>query len=143
MALPTEALTYQFEKSHATVIYRAEHSAATDRVMPHLDVMVIDQYRYQREFSVRYRWEPGDSSNLYWEWQVYRHPGRRNAGKVSQCVAERFILKFLELTRYYPGLLFNAAGDHATDPTRPRCEGFVHLAEYLHDGYEFSVKLLR
>jgi hypothetical protein len=150
MKLPTEKLILSLDKSHASVIYKAELSAATGKIMPMLEVMVIDQYRYQREFSVGRHHEyhlpdsehPKGHTTTHWEWRIYRHPGRRNQGRVPRVVAERFILRFLELTQQYPGLLFNATGDHTTDKARPNCEGFVHMAEALHDGYEFSHKLL-
>lgn len=138
--LPTERIVYQLP--HASVVYTCELSAATGRVMPRLYVQAIDQYRFQREFIVQFRHEPGDSKDLYWEYHVYQHPGRRRVDKVSEYVARRFIIRFLELCRDHPALLFNNEGDHATNPHRPRHEGFVHMAEWLHRGTDLSVKLL-
>lgn len=138
--LPTDRIVYQFE--NASVVYTADFSLATDRVMPKLDVMVIDQYRYQRELSVAFRHEPGDSKKLLWEYHAYRHPGRRYIGTISKSVGQRFINRFLDLCENYPSLLFNRAGEHTSIANRPRAEGFVHLSEQLLDGWEFSVKLL-
>lgn len=137
MPLPTDRIVLSIDKAHASVVYTNEHSAATGRNMPKLYVQVIDAYRYQRELSVQLRWEPGNSKNLFWEYHIYRHPGYRYIGTISEAVATRFIERFLEQSQQYPTLLFNEASDR-----QARCEGFVHLAEKLHDGYELSVKLL-
>lgn len=140
MSLPTERIVFQLP--HASVVYTCEHSAATGRVMPKLYVQAMDQYRFQREFLVEFRHEPGDSKTLYWEYHIYQHPGRRHIEKTTKHRAERFINRFLELCKDHPSLLFNATGDHATDKGRPRHEGFVRMAEYLHRGAELSVELL-
>jgi hypothetical protein len=140
MKLPTERIVHQFE--NGCVIYTADHSQATGRVMPKLYVQSIDQYCYQREYNLGFRHEPGDSKKLYWESHIYQHPGRRSECKVSEEVAKRFILRFLDLCKNYPSLLFNKTGDHKENPARPRHEGFVHLAEILHRGVEPSVRLL-
>lgn len=127
--------TYEF--AHATVQYTENHSLATGKVMPRLYVQVIDAYSYQRELTVEYRHEPGDSKNLYWEYHIYRHPGRRRVEKVSQKVATAFIERFLHLCEDYPVLLFN---EGTID--RPRSDGFVRLAERLHDGEKLSAGML-
>ena len=133
-------IIHQFQ--HASVIYTEEHSAATDKVMPKLEVMCIDAYRYQRELTVQYRHEPGDSKNLYWEFHVYRHPGRRALGKVPEKVAKKFISRFLEFCEKCPALLFNKTGEHTTNVARPNSEGFVHLCERIHDSETISVDML-
>jgi hypothetical protein len=139
--IPTDRVVYQLP--HATVIYTRNHSLATGRTMPSLKIQAHDQYRYQRELSVAFRHRPGDSSDLYWECHAYQHPGRRNIQEnIPDSVARRFISRFLDLCASYPALLFNATGDHATDPGRPRHEGFVHLHDALLWGAELSVKLL-
>lgn len=142
METTLEREVFQFDKAHASVIYKVEPSAAIGGNRVSLEVMVIDQYRYQREFSLRFTYEPGNSANVRWEWHIYQHPSRRNDGIVSDGIAKRFIQRFLELCRDYPALLFNESGDHATDAARPRCEGFVHLAEALHLGAPLSVSTL-
>jgi hypothetical protein len=134
MNVPTERIVFQFD--NATVIYTAEHSAATGKVMPKLYVQAIDQYRFQRELIVEFRHEPGDSKKLFWEYHIYQHPGRRHVAKVSEYRATKFINRFLHLCKDYPDLLFNKSGD------RPRHEGFVFAAEFLHRGFDLSVRLL-
>ena len=137
------AKTFQFEKAHSTVQWKVFESAATGGTAYSLEVMVIDQYGFQREFSLAYRHEPGDSKDVYWESHIYQHPGRRHVIKrlgPSRC--EAFIKRFLMLCEKYPSLLFNETGDHAEDKARPRCTGFITLAETLHRGALPSVKLL-
>ena len=138
-----KAVTFQFEKAHATVQFKVADSVATGKTHYSLEVMVIDQYRFQREFSLSFHHEPGDSSDVHWESHIYQHPGRRHVLKhLGPKRCEAFIRRFLELCEKYPDLLFNAEGDHTTNKTRPRCEGFVSLAETLHRGALPSVKLL-
>lgn len=139
IVLPDKRTVHQFE--HASVVYTAELSAATGKVMPKLYVQAIDQYSFQRELSVGRIHEPGDSKKILWESHIYQHPGRRFVQNVSESVAKRFTDRFLELCETYPALLFNKTGDHSKDVARPRHEGFVRLAEMMHRG-EFSVKLL-
>lgn len=139
-ALPDAGVHYEFE--HCTVNYSCEHSLATNRNMPRLSVQAIDAYGYQREFSVSFHHEPGDSSKLLWEMRVYCHPGRRESEVISESVAKRFISRFLDLCDRYPSLLFNATGEHETNKARPRSEGFIHLCERLHRGEALSVNLL-
>jgi len=127
---------FQFNKAHACVIFKNERSAATGRKMPKLYVQVIDQYRYQREWTLQFRHEPGDSKKLYWESSVYHHPGRREVVRLGKAQAEKCIKKFLSMCQNYPELLFNEEGD------RPRCEGFVHFAELLHRGALPSATML-
>ncbi len=127
--------TFQFP--HATVLFSNDHSLATGQKMPKLYVQAIDQYRFQRELSVDFRHEPGNSSILFWESHVYQHPGRRHIVKLGKSQAEAFIIRFLELCEQYPSLLFNAE-----DSNRERHEGFVHLCERLHRGDMPSVNLL-
>lgn len=136
MSLPTERQLFQFP-GVGTVIYTCDHSSATGRPMSKLYVQVIDDYRYHRELTVEFRYEPGDSKNLRWEFHIYRHPGVRRIETITQGVAERFIERFLDLSANYPILLFNGRSED-----RATCEGFVHLADRLHAGYDFSVKLL-
>lgn len=136
MGFPTADKTFNFEQ--ATVTYRAIHSAATGKVMPKLHVQAIDQYGYQREFTVQFTYAPGDSKDLYWEYKIYQHPGMRNGAKCSQAVAVKFIERFLYLCESYPTLLFNE-----TDTRRPRAVGFVHLATTLYRGVPLSVRLIK
>lgn len=136
MPLPKESFkAWQFPQS--SVIFKCEHSAAVGKVLPRLEVMCIDQYRYQRELLVYFNHHEGK-----WEYHAYRHPGRHHIGHISERVAMKFMERFLEQVEKYPGLLFNDTGDHAADKSRPRCEGFVHLSERLLDGGEFTVKQL-
>lgn len=130
--LPIDHKVFQFEQ--ASVIYTAEHSAATGMVMPRLCVQAIDAYSYQRELYVQFRHRAGDSKDMYWEVHAYRHPGRRHIQEVSQAVAERFITRFLEICETHARLLFNSE--------LPRSTGFVRLSECLLDGAVCSVRLL-
>ena len=134
--LPTERKVFQFDQ--ASVVYTAEHSRATDLVMPKLYVQVIDQYGYQRELIVEFKHRAGDSKAHYWEMHAYRHVGRREIQELSKEVAERFILRFLDICEKHPIFLFN----HADASGSPRSGGFVHLSELLLDGEPCSVKLL-
>lgn len=139
--LPTERTVFQFEKAHACVIFTCDKDFnGTPR--PKLYIQAIDQYRYQRELSIEYRHEPGDSSKLFWECHAYRHPGRRHITQLSPAVAKRLIARILHLSAEYPSLLFNAQDNAADVHDRPRSEGFVHFHETLLDGAEPSVKLL-
>lgn len=137
-----EPVIYQF--NHATVIYKEEFSAATGKIMPSLHVQIIDQYRYQREFNVEYCHESGNtinkknpSQNCYWQYCIYKHPGRRYVDRIQPKVAKQFIERFLHLCKEYPTLLFNKENDRLA-----RHDGFVHMAELLHDGMSLSIKIL-
>lgn len=116
---------------HASVIYSEKESAATGKVMPKLEVQLIDFYRYQREWSIQFRHEPGNSKVLYWESHAYKHPGERHVARLSRDNAESLIARFLDLSTRYPALLFAVRG-----------QGFVHFHDALLRGAEPSVKLL-
>lgn len=137
LELPSVDLVFQFDKAHATIQYKCKHSAATGCVMPSLEVMVIDEYRYQREWSLAYRHKPGDSAVRYWESHIYQHPGRRHICEVAPDVAKLLMVRFVEQCDKYPTLLFNERTDK-----RPCCEGFVHFADMLMWGTPPSAKLL-
>jgi hypothetical protein len=116
------------------VIFKNERSKATGRKYARLYVQCIDQYRFQREWTLEFRHKPGDSKACYWESHIYQHPGRRHAVEVGASAAEACIRRFLELCEKYPALLFNREGEHETNRARPRAEGFVSFAEWLHRG---------
>lgn len=99
MALPSERKVWQF--NHATVIFTCEKDF-NGRIRPKLYVQVIDQYRYQREWSLEYRHRSGDSNDMYWESHAYRHPGRRHIEEMSQSAAKRLIERFIHLTEGIP-----------------------------------------
>ena len=136
-----ESKTWQFPQSHSCVVWKREKGLGGKTYFS-LYVQSIDQYRFQREYSLKYSHVPGDSATLRWWSHVYMHPGRRQESEVSAERAKGFILRFLYLCDHYPSLLFNAAGDHAADASRPRSEGFVHLCERLHRGETVSKRLL-
>jgi hypothetical protein len=146
--LPHETKIIQFERAHATVIFKNELSAATGKRIPRLYVQCIDQYGYQREWSLQRTHKPGDSSTTYWESHIYQHPGRREITEVSDSIAARCIGRFLYLCENYPTLLFNETAIRAqnapngTPDVRPRSEGFVHFAEALHRGARPTAKML-
>ncbi len=125
----TPSAVFQFEAAHASVIFKNESVPATGKQHQSLEVMAIDAYGYQREWSLKYTWEPGNTSKLCWLSHVYQHPGRREVHVVDEKQAAGCILKFLELCRDFPSLLFN-------DPSisRPRSAGFVQFCERLHRG---------
>lgn len=123
---------------HATVIFTNDLSFATGKKMPRLYVQAHDAYRYQREWTLEFRYQPGDSKKLFWESHVYMHPGRREIVEVGASRAETCILKFLHLCESYPALLFPEK-DH---PNLSRCEGFVHFCEQLHRGAIPSATML-
>lgn len=112
--------SYRFEASSASVQYTIE------RDRPRLFVMVLDEYGFQREMSVELKNRPG-LTETFWECSVYMHPGRRWYQEASPSMAKRFIKKFLDLCENHPDLLFNKS-----EVGRPRCKGFVLLAERLH-----------
>ncbi len=146
--LPHEMKIIQFERAHATVIYKNEISAATGERMPRLYVQCIDQYGYQREWSLQRTHKPGDSSVTYWESHIYQHPGRREIAEVRGSIAAQCIARFLYLCENYPTLLFNETCIRAqnepngTLDIRPRSEGFIHFAEALHRGARPTAKML-
>ncbi len=132
-----EDVSLHFEWPHASVNASNQYSLASGRRMVKLEVMVIDQYRYQREWTLQFRHRSGNSKDLHWESHIYQHPGRREVSEPTPKEAVKLLKRFLELTIEYPTLLFN---DSSTD--RARCEGFVHFAEILHRGATPSSKLL-
>jgi hypothetical protein len=132
-----EPVIYQFEKSHASVIFKNEFWKATGKKHASLEVMAIDAYGFQREFSLRLTFEPGNSKNIYWESQIYQHPGRRFIiSHLGNKKCEAFIKKFLAYCKNYPLAFFNEKG------VAEQNYGFVKFAERLHRGEEPSVKLL-
>ena len=140
--LPTEQIILSFD--HCSVIYTAK-TDANGMIRPKLYVQTLDQYRFQREFYVQKTssYLPNEKrEEIYWNCIIYQHPARREECRISEAVATKFILRFLDICNNCPSMLFNNAGDHVTDKTRPRHEGFVHLAEILHRGAALSVKLL-
>ncbi len=146
--LPHEMRIIQFEKAHATVIFKNELSAATGKRLPRLYVQAIDQYGYQREWVLERRHKPGDSSTIYWESHIYAHPGRREITEVSGSIAAQCISRFLDLCENHPTFLFNEtyirpqSSPNGTPDIRPRSEGFVHFAEALHRGARPTAKML-
>jgi hypothetical protein len=135
--MKTENITMQFRAAHSCVIFTNDKSAATGRKMPKLYIQSIDEYGYQRELTIQFRYEPGDSGNCYWESHIYMHPGRRAIAKLGKSQAENVILRIISLARDYPDLLFNV-----TSSNRPRNAGFVRFAEQLHRGALPSANML-
>lgn len=137
MTIQLRDVALEFEQ--ATVRYTIERPPTVKgRALPKLYVQCIDAYRYQREWTLALRWEPGDTSQLFWESRAYRHPGVRRIVMVHANVAERLITEFLNLCERTPSLLFNAADDRHV-----RSEGFVHFHTDLLDGAPVSIKTLR
>ena len=134
--------TYQFEQAHACAIFTNERSRATGRKHAKLYVQAIDQYGYQREWTLAFVHEPGNSKLCSWESHIYMHPGRRCVVKVGAAQAQACIKRFLKLCSEYPSLLFNRTGEHTSNVARPCSEGFVHFAESLHRGALPSCSLL-
>lgn len=128
--------TFQFE--NATVVYTNDMSAATGKRMPRLYVQAIDAYGFQREWTLQYRHEPGDSSDCYWESHAYHHPGRRDIQRMAPKAAARVVAHFLDICQDYPTLMFNASQDRV----RARHEGFVKFHEVMLRGFEPSVKMM-
>lgn len=130
--------------------YQFEHGGMVVKRTPNgevfsLKVQVIDQYSYQREFSVEYRRVPGTSS-FRWVASTYQHPFHRvdQDQDVTAGKARRFIERLIELVENHPSLVFNNSGEtsHAPPRHRARHEGFVRWHTALLNGAEFSVKLL-
>ena len=123
------SVTFQFPKSHATVQFTNGFDADKRR-HTRLYVQAIDQYRYQREWSltlIRGKWFS----------HVYQHPGRRRETEVGNARAEACIRRFLHLCANYPDLLFNVGNGE-----RARSEGFIHFCEALHMGQGPTKRLL-
>jgi hypothetical protein len=129
-------VTFEFDST--TVLYREEYSAVLGKAAPSLAVMVLDAYRYQREWTLKMIPGGSDERHAVWESHAYRHAGVRCIQRVPEKVALAVIAKFLELCEKYPSLPFNAAGENG----RPRAEGFVHFHEALLQSVEVTVKLL-
>ena len=133
-------VTYVFEEASASVIYNVfEHDG---KPMPKLYVQVIDQYGFQRELTVQ-RLREHETNECYWEYHVYMHPGRHWFQKCTDLMAKRFVARFLEWCEKHPELLFNPPEVIIeTKRFKPRCEGFVRLAEQLHLKVMLNSKLL-
>ena len=136
-----ESKTYQFPEAHASVIFTNEMCPLTHVKRPLLQIQCIDQYRYQREWSIGLKRTSGTHENS-WVSSIYQHPGRRYEVTIGSARAKSVIERFLYLCENYPQLLFNKTGEHISDVARPRSEGFVHFAEQLHRGALPSKKML-
>ena len=133
--------------THATVQYTNDCSLITHEKMPMLKVQAIDQYGFQREWSLGLKREYNPNTrmtSIFWESHIYQHPGRREICIVGAAQAKSCIKRFLYVCDNYPSLLFNEEG--FTEGThkymRPRHEGFVRFAECLHRGMVPSMKML-
>jgi len=130
-------VTKTFEDAHASVVYTEEAATGSSVIRPKLAIQVIDAYRYQRELSIEKRHRSGDSTDLFWEMHVYRHPGVRCVEGLPDKLAEHAIARILEITTKYPTLLFDA---HVTTA---RCDGFVRLhTELLDHGVQVLAEVL-
>jgi len=147
LTLPTERKVWEVE--HGTIIFTCEHSMALGCITPKFAVQVIDQYRYQREWTIGLK----HNNQLVdgrmkpvpcWESHMYRHPGVRDIQNMSMYKAMRLMERFHYLVENYPSLLFNKGEmmGGATPYWRPRHEGFVHMAEKLLAGMEASVRMI-
>lgn len=130
-------MKHQWEFPNATTIFTVENSVATGTVLWDLYTQVIDDYRYQWEFHVRHRYEPGNSKDLFHEFSLYRHPGWRKQERISKKIAEAFSRKFIKRIQQYPILFFNEKGKLAGN------EGFVHMAYDIMLGDTFGLHLFR
>jgi hypothetical protein len=124
---------------HASVVYTYGFSQVTNKHMPMLSVQAIDQYGYQREWSLRLTFSP--DKRLLWESHVYQHPGRREICEVGQSQAIACMVAFMDLCENYPNLLLNEEVIVA-GKWRPRHEGFVRFCECMHRGMKPSQTLL-
>lgn len=131
-----ESVTLQFEKSHACVIFKNELSEATGCYMPKLFVQAIDEYSFQREWTLQLTVDILSSPSplpserrLVWESHIYMHPDRRCQVELGQTRAVACIRRFLEQASHYPDLLFNQRNERYA-----RNHGFVVFAERLHRG---------
>ncbi len=126
---------HNFEQG--TVIVENKYSVATGKMMPKISVQILDAYRYQREWTLKFRYEPGNTKRCYWESHAYKHPGQRHIEELSPAVAKRLWDRFIGMVEEYPTLLFNDA-----DERRARHEGFVHFHDALLCGTTPSCTLL-
>lgn len=134
--MPEESVTLQFEKSHACVIFTNELSQAAGCYLPKLFVQAIDEYSFQREWTLQLKRDMLTSPaplpteyRLVWESHIYMHPERRCQVELGQARAIACIRRFLELANQYPDLLFNLRSKR-----QARNHGFVVFAERLHRG---------
>lgn len=109
---------YQFEKAHACLLVRADGS---------LFIQVIDAYAFQREMVLTSNEQGGTV-------HVYQHPGRREIVQIKRALFDKLTAKLLEYAAKYPNLLFNEGNAQFA-----RCEGFVHLCEWIFRGGEQGV----
>lgn len=125
-----------FQFPHGTAQYWEEKSGATGKVMKRMYTQVIDDYHYQREWSLRQRHRAGNSKAVYWESHIYRHPGIRCIVEPQDKAAENLLAKYLEYCEKWPSLLFNARSERQAANA-----GFVDLALILHEGALPSVRI--
>lgn len=149
LALPKDRKHWEFK--HGTVTFTCD-ADANGTARPKFYVQIIDQYRYQREWSIELTHStlgldidgPTSLDRLYWVSHMYRHPGRHCFRQMTKAVAIRLMERFHYLVENYPSLLFNDEQMEADGKSlrRPRHEGFVHFAEALLDGADPTCKLL-
>jgi len=148
LALPTERQVWEIEQG--TVIFKIKPSQALGGVLcPQFDVQLIDQYRFQREWTIgkTHKFIPGAQTTAIWHSHMYRHPGRRAQAELTEAVAMNVMTRFHHLLVNYPTLLFNEGemvGELKPSPGwyRPRHEGFVQFSERVLDGARMSCELL-
>ena len=128
LALPTERKVWEVE--HGTVIF-----ALKGERLPSFFTLLLDQYGYQREWSIdrRIKLEPGKEKTPCLS-HMYRHSGVRMVHDLSIKACQLLMEQFHYLLENHPTLLFNATGDHAINKARPRHEGFVHFSERVLQG---------
>ncbi len=128
---------FQFERARATVQHMP--FLAGDRGCPdqgpYIEVMVIDDYGYQREMKLGQVRDPVD--HVYqWVARAYVHGlGPAKEVVLSEYACVKLMGRFMELVEQYPSLLFNDR-DEGTNAERPRCQGFVRFHNRIHAGFE-------
>lgn len=124
--------------NHASVNITNKMDASTGKRLPTMNVMVIDAYGYQWEWTLGRRRESG-GKRLYWASHIYRHPGQREQLEISAGVAFRLWVRFETLLRNHPILVFNQDGELRG---AARHRGFVRFANLLLAGAKPSCTLL-
>lgn len=145
--LPMDVEFQVWNIPHGTVSWTCKPDA-NGKPRPRLAVQLIDQYRYQREWTIELTHstlgldvsDPPTMDKLRWVSHMYQHPGRRNIQELSPRNAKKVMERVLHLVQNYPDLLFNAeqmepeTSVNRGQLRRPRHENFVHLAERILGG---------
>ncbi len=129
---------FQFEKARATVQHMpfvpGEPSGTPDQG-PFIEVMVLDDYGYQREMLLGKARISG-THEYKWVARAYVHGlGPAKEIILTEYACTKLMTRFMDLVENYPTTLFNDR-DEGTNVERARCKGFVQFHNRIHAGFE-------